>query len=151
MSSVAAAVPTAAYKQKLMPQPVRLISIQNKRVVVQPDSVGGTKSSLQNGDKAAASAAVTISTPPKTGETVSSSFTATGVPDIRGWNVENVHEYFKKRFPQDAVSFRNARIDGIALLELDRQDVVERMKLTLGPALNMWRLIREMQEKARNQ
>lgn len=151
--------------RKREPHPVRLIKqeITNKGVVdcgVQQQSVSPiiiTKTlHHQNGDKSPQKqrptpVAILAAASPKIVKTSSIIVSTTSpktIPDIRGWNVERVYNYFKFRFPDCAAVFRNEEIDGTAILEMERQDLVGgRMKL--GPALNCWCLIRQMQGKVR--
>ncbi|CAG9764822.1 unnamed protein product [Ceutorhynchus assimilis] len=68
------------------------------------------------------------------------------VPDASHWTPDEVYEYFAKIISEDeAKIFREEGIDGRSLLGLRRSDVLNNLKLELGPALEVFRHITKLQ------
>lgn len=71
-------------------------------------------------------------------------------PGIRNkpdhWTPQDVESFIKViGFPEQAASFREQEIDGIALLLLKRVDILTGMSLKLGPALKIYGQIQRLQ------
>lgn len=69
--------------------------------------------------------------------------------DASQWTTKEVYDFFKVKFPRQAHVFEDEEIDGYALYRLEREDVVQRLKLKLGPALKIYEYVVELQNKSK--
>lgn len=69
------------------------------------------------------------------------------IPDASKWSVDEVYEYFRKFYPRHAHVFEDEEIDGTSLYDLERQDVMQRFKIKMGPCLKLWQHITKIQNK----
>lgn len=67
--------------------------------------------------------------------------------DASKWTTKEVYDFFKDKFPRHAHVFEDEEIDGAALYRLQRDDVVKRFKIKLGPALKIYDFILKLQDK----
>ncbi|CAG9834986.1 unnamed protein product [Diabrotica balteata] len=67
------------------------------------------------------------------------------IPDATHWTADEVYEYFRQYFPEEAIIFKEQEIDGRSLLLLRRIDVLTNLNLRLGPALKIYRHIVKLQ------
>ncbi|KAG4079453.1 hypothetical protein HA402_005150 [Bradysia odoriphaga] len=72
------------------------------------------------------------------------------IPDASAWTLNEVYEYFMKIFPRHAHVFEDEEIDGQALYQLKREDIVGRFRLKVGPSLKIYAYILAMQKKREN-
>ncbi|XP_026469139.1 uncharacterized protein LOC113373017 [Ctenocephalides felis] len=72
------------------------------------------------------------------------------IPDVTNWTSDEVCEYFTNYFPEDAFTFKEEDIDGLAILLIDRETVIEHLNMNLGTALKVWRHIVLLQERKEN-
>lgn len=68
---------------------------------------------------------------------------------VHKWTINQVHKYFKKSFPQEAIAFQENEIDGEALLLLARTDIVQEFHLKLGPAVKLYKAVLQLQQMAK--
>lgn len=71
----------------------------------------------------------------------------TSIPNVFEWSTNEVYEYFKSKFPMQAHVFEYEEIDGVSLYLLERDDVIRRFKIKLGPAIKIYRHILELKKK----
>ncbi|XP_035227084.1 histone acetyltransferase KAT6B-like isoform X1 [Stegodyphus dumicola] len=70
------------------------------------------------------------------------------VPMAKKWTIENVEAFFKYiGFEDEAPAFREQEIDGLSLLLMKRNDVITGLGLKLGPAVKIYKHIRNLQAK----
>lgn len=75
-----------------------------------------------------------------------SRFDGQSFPDVTQWSVEKISEFVSTAgFPDQAEALKEEEIDGEALMDLKRVDVLTRFSFKLGPALKLYRLILNMQ------
>lgn len=60
---------------------------------------------------------------------------------VRAWSVEQVVNFIKRFYPRESAVFEAQEIDGAALMVLNRQDIIDRFGLKLGPALRVFELV----------
>ncbi|KAJ6649216.1 Sterile alpha motif domain-containing protein 13 [Pseudolycoriella hygida] len=66
------------------------------------------------------------------------------LPNASEWTVNEVYNYFKEKFPRYAYVFKDEEIDGKILYKINRDDM-RSLKLKLGPTIEIYDHIREMQ------
>lgn len=67
-------------------------------------------------------------------------------PDVTQWSVQRIRDFVAMAgFPDQAEALKEEEIDGEALMDLKRVDVLTRFSFKLGPALKLYRLILNMQ------
>lgn len=60
---------------------------------------------------------------------------------VQAWSVEQVVNFIKRFYPRESAVFEAQEIDGAALMVLNRQDIIDRFGLKLGPALRVFELV----------
>lgn len=60
---------------------------------------------------------------------------------VRAWSVEQVVKFVQRFYPRESAVFEAQEIDGAALMVLNRQDIIDRFGLKLGPALRIFELV----------
>lgn len=67
------------------------------------------------------------------------------LPNVIKWTHDEIYEYFNILFPLQAHVFHDEEIDGVALYQLKREDVLCGFKLKIGPAIKIYEHILKMQ------
>lgn len=77
--------------------------------------------------------------------------TTENVPDVRDWDCDEIFTYFMATSTAEyAHLFKEREIDGDALLLINRDDVLTKFNLKLGPALRLYSHILMLQFKNNN-
>lgn len=69
------------------------------------------------------------------------------VPDASKWSADQVYNFFHERFPIEATKLREQEIDGVSLLLMRRNDVLQGLDFKLGPALRIYKQIVMLQTR----
>lgn len=73
------------------------------------------------------------------------------VPDVSKWTFNDVYDYFRKHFGNDALIFKEQEIDGTCIMVMKRSDVIPGFQngtvLKLGTLLKMYNHILSFQTK----